>query len=187
MRPSQHNVSSPTLVGLAISQRAGVALSADDAARFWSKVARRGLEECWLWLASKSGGSGAWYGHFSFVHRRRQRFVGAHRVAWILTHGPIPGGQHVLHACDVPSCCNPSHLFLGTHTDNVRDAANKGRLHVARPKKQRVSATVVSQIKALRADGEKLHVIAHRFLVSESFVSLVASGKRRQYDSAGAA
>ncbi len=51
----------------------------------------------------------------------------AHRVSWILTHGPIDHGMGCLHKCDNPPCVNPSHLFIGTQKDNVRDAISKNR------------------------------------------------------------
>jgi hypothetical protein len=53
---------------------------------------------------------------------------GTHRVAWELIYGSIPNGLNVLHRCDVPSCVNPYHLFLGTNSDNIKDAFRKGRM-----------------------------------------------------------
>lgn len=63
------------------------------------------------------------YGRLSVYNRRSL----AHRVAWQIFVGPIPAGLFVLHSCDVPNCINVGHLFLGTHTDNMRDAAAKKR------------------------------------------------------------
>ncbi len=60
----------------------------------------------------------------------------AHRIAYRLYNGNIPKIQKkgcqivslfVCHKCDVPSCCNPDHLFLGTCKDNNGDRAKKGR------------------------------------------------------------
>jgi hypothetical protein len=49
-------------------------------------------------------------------------------VAWIITNGSIPNSMHVLHICDNKACCNPAHLYLGTHQDNMADVKARGRV-----------------------------------------------------------
>lgn len=88
---------------------------------FDSKIERLPWSGCWIWLGGLVDPKG--YGSFKFDGESR-----AHRSAWALFHGPIPDGLHVLHRCDVPSCVNPAHLFLGTNNDNIADASAKGRL-----------------------------------------------------------
>lgn len=89
--------------------------------RFWAKVSKAEGDGCWLWTASitESG-----YGKI----RVAGRGLRVHRLAWTLANGAIPDGQHVLHNCDVRNCVRPSHLFLGTHADNMYDMKAKGRV-----------------------------------------------------------
>ena len=75
---------------------------------------------CWIWQKYKNKDG---YGKVTFMAKTRQ----AHRLAWELRNGEIPGGLNVLHSCDTPACINPDHLFLGTTLDNVRDKQKKGR------------------------------------------------------------
>lgn len=90
--------------------------------RFWSKVDIAGPSDCWVWLAGQNKDG---YGKFS-VGPARWDF--AHRLAWLLEgSGWIPDGWCVCHKCDNPSCCNPRHLFPGTHRMNAVDKVRKGR------------------------------------------------------------
>jgi hypothetical protein len=53
--------------------------------------------------------------------------VDAHRISYRLFRGEIPKGAYVLHKCDVRSCVNPDHLFVGTHQDNMQHAVDHRR------------------------------------------------------------
>src|SRR5262245_28628148 len=67
------------------------------------------------------------YGTVRYGGRSSGRLVLAHRVTYEHWHGPIPKGLEVMHTCDRPACCNPNHLVLGTHAENMADMRRKGR------------------------------------------------------------
>jgi len=89
--------------------------------RFESKFIEEPNTGCWLWTASRRG---AGYGGF----RDNGRIRRAHRVSYeIYNNVSVSSGIQVLHKCDTPLCVNPGHLFLGSHADNMKDMALKGR------------------------------------------------------------
>lgn len=103
----------------------------------------------------------------------------------MLAHGQLPpDGISVCHRCDNPACVRPTHLFLGSHTDNMRDMKAKGRL-VAPPLAvgekhpgARLNAAVVRDIRRRIAAGETHQAVADSLGINRSAISLIVSGKR---------
>lgn len=130
--------------------------------RFWSKV-KRG-HGCWNWMRAINTSGYGWV-----AWNKTQ--TAAHRVAWEITNGSIPSGMHVLHHCDNTKCVNPSHLYLGTHTDNMRDRADRRRSN-----HQKLSVRDVSEIRRMRKLGATCQAIADKYGISNSHASCVARG-----------
>jgi hypothetical protein len=117
--------------------------------RFWRKVDRTGA--CWIWrgVVSPKG-----YGKFGTWDGTKTRVRQAHRVAWELTHGPIPAGLSVCHNCptgDNPGCINPSHLWLGTTAENQADMAAKGRARAPRGSAAWCAKLTEQDVRTIRA------------------------------------
>lgn len=95
---------------------------------------------CWIWNKStdKDG-----YGKFAMSFP--QKIERAHRASWVLYRGIIPENKCVLHKCDVTSCVNPEHLWLGTRDDNNKNMAIKER-----SRNQRTHSFKVSKQKHIK-------------------------------------
>lgn len=146
--------------------------------RFWSKVqAIREPDSCWLWNASTSTGG---YGMFKF----RIRLEATHRISWLLAHGEVPpDGLFVLHKCDNRRCVNPNHLFLGTHTDNMRDMFAKGRDNHPTGESHggcKLSDAQVAEIRELYLKGNVTHrQLGLRFNVAHSQIGFIVRHEQR--------
>lgn len=78
------------------------------------------LTGCYLFTGASSN-----YGYGQF--RKNDKLIAAHRYTYELANGKIKHGQYILHKCDTPACCNPTHLFMGTQKENIHDMIKKGR------------------------------------------------------------
>lgn len=129
---------------------------------FWSNVKVGSPDECWPWMRSCITNG---YGQFS----KNGKMKTAHRYVYELTHGDIPSGIHICHSCDNPKCCNPAHLWAGTHAENMLDRDTKGRRNSEAAQAAgvaKLNPAVVAIIRQRRANGETLQSIADDYPVS---------------------
>jgi hypothetical protein len=146
--------------------------------RFAEKLQINYETGCWEWIAGKDLMG---YGVIG-LGRKSEGDGRASRVAYELFVGPIPDGLFVCHHCDNPSCCNPKHLFVGTHLDNVRDKCQKGRQRGAHQGEEhhnsKLSNADVIEIRALSEFGVPQSKIADVFFVNSNCVSRIVNRKR---------
>lgn len=135
--------------------------------RFLSKVkvVESGCRE-WQSTLHRDG-----YGKFWFEGKQ----VPAHRMAYQLFRGEIPEGMLVCHTCDNKKCVNPEHLFLGTHSDNVRDMVKKFR-HWGRRKLTEVEVVEIRRL--IQEGGLSQAEIGNMFGVSQITISRLKLGQR---------
>ena len=146
--------------------------------RFWDHVQTG--EGCWEWTGARTQQG---YGSVGYEGRTEK----AHRVAWELTHGPVPAGMFVCHHCDNPPCVRPDHLFMGTRSENMLDAAAKGRLPSQDPQRvlrgervgnSKLTASDVVAIRRRYAAGEHPTALGLEFGITRSSVTRLARGAR---------
>lgn len=118
---------------------------------------------CWIWTGFKLA---VGYGRLSY----KGKHIRAHRASWMVHRGEIPDGIDVLHKCDVKTCVNPDHLYLGTDVENAADAVARNRLRSARGEKNGNSRLTADDVIAIRAATGNQRDIAQRFGVAQGVV-----------------
>ena len=133
---------------------------------------------CWLWQKSLSMSG---YGRISinsFDYR-------VHRISYQEFVGEIPDGLYVLHECDVRSCCNPDHLFVGTQQDNMDDMKDKNRHSVIKGSNHynaKLTEDNIKIIKTLLLYTDKTQKeIGEIFGVLPNTISRIKTGNRWQH------
>ena len=147
----------------------------DRVAHFWGKC-KENSKGCLIYQALPEKDGYVRIAH-SLAGERR-----AHRIAWTLTNGKIPKNIGVLHRCDMPLCCNPEHLFLGTPNDNSEDMVKKGRsLRGSEDPAAKLTAKQVSYIKDFVEQGLTYQSIADMFGISKGHVSNIIAKRAWKY------
>ncbi len=145
--------------------------------RFWSKVNIADLFSCWEWTAHKNH---LGYGQFRFGCN----MVLSHRLSWELAYGKIPNNLQINHKCHNPSCVNPSHLYAGTHQDNMNDMINANRQK--HPIGENNGKSILTEFQAIEIikllkTNMKQTEIAKKLSVSKYCVWDIRRGKNWKY------
>jgi HNH endonuclease len=154
----------------------------DPVVRFWRRVSVAG--GCWLWRGAT--GKTSPYG----VARWGKLQTTAHRVAFLVSGGKLLPGQLVLHFCDNPLCVRPTHLFPGTHQENMDDCIRKGRAARGRSLNHplqvgelnhaaKVSNATVAEMRDLFFQGWSQADLMRRFGVTRANVHCIVRNKSR--------
>jgi len=148
--------------------------------RLWPQINKDAPNGCWEWTGALTENG---YGYIGYQGDN----IMVHRLVWELTNGPIPDGHLTCHKCDVNyppgdktyrRCCNPEHLFVGTHTDNMQDMHNKQRhAHGETHGNSKLGETDISEIRRRYKEGVSQSVLAREYGVSQTLVSMVVLRK----------
>lgn len=126
---------------------------------------------CWHWIRNTN--------RTGYACFKALGTIKANRVAWMLFYGPIPNGCNICHFCDNRACVRPSHLFMGTQADNVRDMVRKKRhMYGNRVPRALINPDIVRELRRRYIP----HVVtarslAKQFNVSEGCVRAVVNWK----------
>lgn len=127
---------------------------------------------CWLWARHQNSQG---YG----IARVKGKLWRAHRLAYTIFRGPIPGDADVLHHCDTPACVNPAHLFLGDDQANCDDKWRKNRAVVPQGDahgRAKLTRAIVEELR--RRPAVNIRVTAYRLGVSPATLrrALIGAG-----------
>jgi hypothetical protein len=122
---------------------------------------------CWEWTAATTPTG---YGRFKFGDE-----LYAHRFSFYMFNGDLCEGMEVCHSCDNPKCVNPAHLWQGTKSENMRDAAIKGRTNTVR-----LTPDDVRRIRSLHNLKYSVADIASRYGITLTMVRDIIN--RRSWD-----
>jgi hypothetical protein len=128
---------------------------------------------CMLWEGRISNYGYAEIGNAETRHR-------VHRLIMGYTLGrALAKDEIVCHKCDVPSCINPAHLYVGTPRDNVRDCVTRGRKHLPKGELHGLAILTAEAVREIRSYPRRRvdrKMLAEKFGVKENTISQVRNG-----------
>lgn len=133
---------------------------------------------CWIWLGCINKQTG-----YGMLNANRKTTL-AHRFIWEYEYGEIPKGYSILHKCDVRSCVNPLHLFIGTQKENMHDMIKKGRaIHnkACKGEKQgsaKLTEAQILEIRKLKKTGLTFKAIGLIYKVSSQTIFRIHHSKK---------
>jgi len=131
---------------------------------------------CWLWPGNIN------HKGYGQIGVGKSGMATTHKTAFLHFKGEIAPGLQIMHSCDVPCCCNPDHLRLGTHQDNVDDKMRKGRHVAGRTNKLRGAQNGNSRLTQEQAEHIKRREMkasdyAEKYAVSKQTVYSIQAGR----------
>ena len=147
--------------------------------RFYSRIYINPDNKCWEWMGAKdSAGYGSMY-----VHCRMQRTQ--HLALKFFEDIIVPKNLVLMHLCHNKICCNPSHLEIGTYSDNIKMDFRDGRRRYTgfceHPGEKNVNAKLkaedIPKIRERRKNGESYVSIAKSFNVDRTAIGFICRGQ----------
>lgn len=141
----------------------------------WEKVEKGSPDECWPWTGCISSGYGRLdIGCVEGVYAHRAAYISANPDCGLPLRDDGSKERCVLHRCDNEPCCNPAHLFVGSHLQNMQDKVNKGRspdFRGARGPRAKLSDEDVLWIRLQKRCGATKNALALLHEVSVATIS----------------
>lgn len=134
---------------------------------------------CWIWIgATRTSG----YGNIGW----KGKTLGAHRASYIAFNGILPEGLQINHKCDVRSCVNPSHLYVGTQKDNMgdMDARNRrvttSKSGVLNPMYGKTHSSITRQKQSKAKDGKYIGCKHPRATITDDTAKFILGMKGKK-------
>lgn len=141
---------------------------------FFDRVYPEPNTGCWLWAGAHHPS-----GHGCVNPNSHNGFSWAHRYSYFIANGDFDRQKLICHKCDNPWCVNPEHLYVGTHSDNVRDILERSNPKWATGSKiwtAKLNPETVRDIRAMKGSMSN-RAIARKFSVTHSVINKIFSGK----------